>query len=139
VGHIAGFDHLAITAADPEATMAFYRDVLGAEVLYEQKWRAGETPVFSLQVGANRINVHDPVRDSQLPDWLVAGTPVPGSEDFCFRWEGPISEAVELLERHGVALVEGPVFRLASNNAKATSVYFNDPDGNLLELLTTDR
>lgn len=34
MGRIAGFDHLAITAADPEATMAFYRDVLGAEMLY---------------------------------------------------------------------------------------------------------
>ena len=138
MGRIAGFDHLAITAADPEQTMAFYRDVLGAEVLYEDQWRAGKIPVYTLQVGAKRINVHDPVRDALLPGHLVAGTPLPGSEDFCFRWEGPISEAIELLERHGVPIVEGPVFRLASNNAKATSVYFNDPDGNLLELLTVD-
>ncbi len=138
MGRIAGFDHLAITAADPEATMAFYRDVLGAEVLYEEKWRAGKIPVYSLQVGANRINVHDPVRDKTIPDSLLAGTPVPGSEDFCFRWEGPIEEAISLLHQHGVAIVEGPVFRLASNNAKASSVYFNDPDGNLLELLSID-
>ena len=61
---------------------------------------------------------------------------MPGSEDFCFRWEGSIDEAIELLNRHGVPVVEGPVFRQASNGAKATSVYFNDPDGNLLELLT---
>lgn len=138
MGRIAGFDHLAITAADPEATMAFYRDVLGAEVLYEDRWRDGTMPVYSLQVGANRINVHDPVRDEDIPDELLASRPVPGSEDVCFRWEGPISEAVDLLESHGVALVEGPVFRLASDNSKATSVYFNDPDGNLLELLTVD-
>ncbi|MDH5291490.1 MAG: glyoxalase, partial [Acidimicrobiia bacterium] len=59
-------------------------------------------------------------------------------EDFCFRWEGPIEEAIEMLEHHKVAIVEGPVFRLASNNAKARSVYFNDPDGNLLELLSID-
>jgi catechol 2,3-dioxygenase-like lactoylglutathione lyase family enzyme len=136
MGRIAGFDHVAITAANPEATMAFYRDVLGAEVLYEDKWRAGKTPVYSLQLGANRINVHDPVRDAQLPPHLVAGKPVPGSEDFCFRWEGSIDEAIDLLSSHSVPVIEGPVFRLASNNAKATSVYFNDPDGNLLELLT---
>ena len=136
MGHIAGFDHLAITAADPEATMAFYRDVLGAEVLYEEKWRAGAIPVFSLQVGANRINVHDPVRDEHIPDSLLAGKPVPGSEDFCFRWAGPIEDAVALLERNGVPIVEGPVFRLASDNSKGSSVYFNDPDGNLLELLS---
>lgn len=136
MGRIAGFDHLAITAADPEATMAFYRDVLGAEVLYEEKWRAGAIPVYSLQVGANRINVHDPVRDNDIPDSLLAGKPVPGSEDFCFRWEGPIQEAIDLLNHHGVAIIEGPVFRKASDDAKASSVYFNDPDGNLVELLT---
>ena len=136
MGRIAGFDHVAITAADPEATMAFYRDVLGAEVLYEDKWRAGAIPVYSLQVGANRINVHDPVRDEHIPDSLLAGKPVPGSEDFCFRWEGPIQEAIDLLNSHGVAIIEGPVFRKASDDSKATSVYFNDPDGNLLELLT---
>ena len=87
-------------------------------------------------VGANRINVHDPVRDEKIPALLLAGTPVPGSEDFCFRWEGPIEEAIELLDRHNVRIVEGPAFRIASNGAKATSVYFNDPDGNLVELLT---
>lgn len=138
MGRIAGFDHLAITAADPEATMAFYRDVLGAEVLYEDKWREGKMPIFTLQVGANRINVHDPIRDQKLPANLIAGKPVPGSEDFCFRWEGPIEDAVELLNKHDIPIIEGPVFRLASDNSKGQSVYFNDPDGNLLELLTID-
>ncbi len=138
MGHIAGFDHVAITAADPEVTLAFYRDVLGAEVLYEEQWRAGKIPVFSLQVGANRINVHDPVRDRDLPPTMVAGRPTPGSEDLCFRWVGPIEQAVELLGRHGVAVIEGPVRRQASDGSKGTSVYFNDPDGNLLELLTID-
>lgn len=44
MGRRAGFDHLAITAADPEATMSFYRDVLSAEVLCEHKWREGKIP-----------------------------------------------------------------------------------------------
>ncbi len=87
MGRIEGFDHLAITAADPEATMSFYRDVLGAEVLYEDKWRESKIPVFTLQVGANRINVHDLIRDKLIPAKLVAAKPVPGSEDFCFRWD----------------------------------------------------
>ena len=136
MGRIAGFDHLAITASDPEATMAFYRDVLGAQVLYEEQWRSGRFPIYSLQLGSNRINVHDPVRDEQLPPHLLAGTPMPGSEDFCFRWEGPIEEAIALLEEHGVEIVEGPASRIASNDSNGVSVYFNDPDGNLLELLT---
>ena len=137
MGRIAGIDHLAITAADPEATLAFYRDVLGARVLHEDEWRSGRLPVFSLQVGANRINVHDPVRDGQLPPTLLATTPGPGSADFCFRWDGTVDEAQQLLAAHGVAVIEGPATRQAADGARGTSVYFRDPDGNLLELLTT--
>ena len=47
MGRMAGFDHLAITTADPEATMSFYRKVLGAEVVYEDKWREDKIPVFN--------------------------------------------------------------------------------------------
>jgi len=35
-------------------------------------------------------------------------------------------------------MVEGPVPRPAADGAPARSVYFRDPDGNLLELLGTD-
>ncbi len=35
-------------------------------------------------------------------------------------------------------LADGPVSRPASTGAMGTSVYFRDPDGNLLELLTLD-
>jgi catechol 2,3-dioxygenase-like lactoylglutathione lyase family enzyme len=55
---IAGLDHLAITVADVERTFTWYRQVLGAGVLYETEWRAGTIPVVSLQSGHNRINVH---------------------------------------------------------------------------------
>ncbi len=136
MGRIAGLDHIAITAADPEVTLRFYRDVLGADVLYEDRWREGRLPIFSLQLGGNRINVHDPVRDEQLPPELIARLPTPGSEDVCFRWEGSIDEAAELLASHGVEVTVGPVRREASNGELGQSVYFNDPDGNLLELLT---
>ncbi len=138
MGRIAGIDHIAITAEDPAVTMGFYRDVLGAEVLYEQQWRDGRYPIFSLQVGGNRINVHDPIRDQALPAELVARLPTPGSVDLCFRWEGSIGEAQELLARHSIEVTVGPASREASNGVEGTSVYFNDPDGNLLELLTID-
>ena len=67
-----------------------------------------------------------------------AHAPTPGSADLCFRWRGPIADAVGALERNGVAIVEGPVGRPASNGERGTSVYFRDPDENLIELLTVD-
>ncbi|MCC6436772.1 MAG: VOC family protein [Acidimicrobiales bacterium] len=131
---IRGFDHLAITVADVARSAAFYRDVLGAELLYLDRFEAGRFPIVTAVLGANRINIHpSPPRAD-----LVAEAPTPGSVDLCFRWDGPIADALALVERHGLALVEGPAFRLAADGSKGQSVYTRDPDGNLIEFLTTD-
>lgn len=129
---VAGLDHCAITVADVEKTMNFYRDLFGCEVLYEKEWRAGTIPIVSLVLGANVINVHD----AASPGSPRAHQPTPGGADICFRWEGPLQEAIDLLARHAVEIVEGPVPRPASNGELGKSVYFRDPDQNLMELLT---
>ncbi|MDO9460517.1 MAG: VOC family protein [Alphaproteobacteria bacterium] len=130
---IKGFDHYAITVADMEATIAFYRTVLGAEILWEKQWREGKIPVISMQLGANRMNVHP----ASAPAAPHARQPTPGSADLCFRWEGPITTAAAMLEKNGVAIIEGPAPRPAADGIWGQSVYFRDPDGNLLELLST--
>jgi catechol 2,3-dioxygenase-like lactoylglutathione lyase family enzyme len=131
---ITGFDHLAITVADVERTFTWYRDVLGAGVLYEQEWRAGTIPVVSLQIGDNRINVHA----AGAPAAPHAEAPTPGSADLCFRWIGTVDAAQRLLAASGVDVVEGPVPRTSADGVRGQSVYFRDPDGNLLELLATE-
>lgn len=130
---IKGFDHYAITVADMEATIAFYRNVLGAEILWEKQWREGKVPVISMQLGANRMNVHQ----AKAPAAPHARQPTPGSADLCFRWDGPIADAAAMLEKHGVTVIEGPAPRPAADGVWGQSVYFRDPDGNLLELLST--
>ena len=52
----------------------------------------------------------------------------PGNSDLCFRWDGPIEEAVEHLREHGVEVELGPVERMGAGRP-GTSVYFRDPDG----------
>ncbi len=130
---IKGFDHYAITVTDMEATIAFYRTVLDAEILWEKQWREGKIPVVSMQLGANRMNVHP----AGAPAAPHARQPTPGSADLCFRWEGPITTAATMLEKNGVAVIEGPAPRPAADGIWGQSVYFRDPDGNLLELLST--
>ena len=130
---IRHIDHVAITVADVDATLAFYRDVLDARVLYEDLWRAGKIPVVLLQLGASRLSVHD----AKSPATPHADRPTPGSVDLCFRWDAPIEHAVARLAQHGVAILEGPVGRPAADGALGQSVYFRDPDANLLELLST--
>jgi catechol 2,3-dioxygenase-like lactoylglutathione lyase family enzyme len=127
-------DHLAITVADVDATLGFYRRALDADVLHEDLYRAGRIPVVLLQVGDSRISVHS----AASPALPHARRPSPGSADFCFRWDGPIDEARRHLERCGIPIEEGPVPRPAADGTPGLSVYFRDPDGNLLELLSTD-
>ena len=86
---VEGFDHLAITVADVEATVAFYGEVLGAEPMYLEEFRAGKIPIVMMQVGANRINVHP----GAAPASPHARLPTPGSVDLCFRWGDTIAAA----------------------------------------------
>jgi catechol 2,3-dioxygenase-like lactoylglutathione lyase family enzyme len=131
---IAGFDHVAITVADVDATIEWYERVLGAEPLYLDLWQAGKLPVALLQVGASRLSVHP----AAAPAAPHADAPTPGSADLCFRFDGTVAEILDLLHAALVPVVEGPVPRPAANGEPGASVYFRDPDGNLLELLTLD-
>jgi catechol 2,3-dioxygenase-like lactoylglutathione lyase family enzyme len=118
-------DHCVVAVSDWERSNAFYRDVLGAEIV----------PVgdgYAYRFGANQLNVHGPGVDGE-PN---ARPPVaPGGADLCFVWDGPIAGAVAHLQQHGVEAELGPVARFGARGA-GTSVYFRDPDGSLLELIS---
>ena len=118
-------DHVVIAVTDRERSDAFYRDVIGAEVL-ELDGR-----VF-YRIGDQQLNVHAPgVRPAAAARVAVA----PGNSDLCVEWPGPIGDAVAHLERHGVAIELGPLRRQGARGA-GTSVYVRDPDGSLLELIS---
>ena len=83
--------------------------------------------------GDQRLNVHGPGTDAGD---LVAREPVrAGNSDLCFVWEGPIETAIEHLAGRGVGVEAGPVER-AGARGRGLSVYFRDPDGSLLELIS---
>lgn len=127
---ISGFDHIAITVADLDVSITFYERVLGAVV--EESYEVdGRVIVKRVKIGGAMFNVHQQGNGVDL----VARLPMPGSQDLCFRWEGTIKEAQARLEEAGVPVIEGPAPRFASDGRPAQSVYFRDPDGNLLELL----
>jgi catechol 2,3-dioxygenase-like lactoylglutathione lyase family enzyme len=121
-------DHCVIAVSDWARSSAFYRDVLGAELVPRG---AGHAYRF----GEQQLNVHGP----GLAPAPLARLPVrPGGSDLCFRWPGRIEAAVEHLARHGVPVEDGPVERHGAGGA-GRSVYFRDPDGSLLELISYDR
>ena len=101
-----GIDHIAMPTADAEALMEFYKR-LGFSINNEAEWRAGTMPIFSIQVGDSKINVH--------PEGFTAGlrgpTAVPGCTDICFVWNGSVVDCQRMLEQAGVEIIEGPVPR----------------------------
>jgi catechol 2,3-dioxygenase-like lactoylglutathione lyase family enzyme len=119
-------DHVVIAVSEWERSNAFYRDVVGAElVAYD------DPPRWRYRFGDHQLNVHGPGMDPQPVARIPAA---PGMADLCFVWNGTAEEAVAHLERHGVEVEEGPVPR---NGARGPgmSVYFRDPDGSLLEFI----
>jgi len=118
-------DHVVIAVSDFERSNAFYRDVLAAEVV-EIDGRV------AYRVGDQQLNVHGPgVRPA-----MVARIPVaPGNSDLCFEWDGTIEGALEHLRTRGIEVEAGPMTR-GGAKGRGTSVYFRDPDGTLLELIT---
>ena len=79
-----------------------------------------------------QLNVHGPGVDPTP----VARLPVqPGNSDLCFVYDGPIDDAIVHLGAHDVRIELGPVDRPGARGT-GLSVYFRDPDGSLLELIS---
>jgi catechol 2,3-dioxygenase-like lactoylglutathione lyase family enzyme len=122
---IARLDHLVLTVRDITATCDFYERVLGMTVV---TFGAGRK---ALAFGSQKINLHEAGREFEPK----AARPTPGSADLCLIADGPLAAAIAHLEACGVALLAGPVDRTGALGP-IRSVYFRDPDDNLIEVST---
>jgi len=120
---IAGIDHFVLTVRSVEATCAFYQRMLGLKRLDEPN-----RPT-ALLFGSQKINLHEVGRTFEPK----AKTPTAGSGDFCLVAARPLAEICGSLEANGVAVEVGPVERTGARGPMM-SVYFRDPDGNLVEV-----
>lgn len=126
--HIDRLDHLVLTVADIGATCDFYSRVLGMEVV---TFGAGRK---ALAFGAQKINLHEKGKEFEPK----AANPAPGSADLCFITPVPVATVVDHLRQCGVPILEGPVARTGATGP-ITSVYFRDPDANLIEVSNYSR
>ena len=119
-------DHFVLTVRDIDATCAFYARVLGMDVVTFGRGRK------ALAFGRQKINLHQAGREFEPK----AATPTPGSGDFCLISAVPLDHVIAHLAACGVTIVEGPVPRTGAAGP-INSVYFRDPDGNLVEVSTS--
>jgi catechol 2,3-dioxygenase-like lactoylglutathione lyase family enzyme len=118
---IERIDHLNLTVADIERSVAFYKQVLGMEAESMGERRA------ALHFGQQKIHLD------------AAGSALPMSGEkrmpahICFITQEPVAEVMAHLERCGVPVRMGPGPR-AGAIGTIQSIYIDDPDRNSIEI-----
>ena len=120
---IDSIDHLVLTVADIERSSDFYRQVLGMEVVTFGADRK------ALSFGSQKLNLHEAGKEFEPK----AAHAMPGAIDLCLLTSTSIARVIEHLAECHVEIVEGPVPRTGACGP-IVSVYFRDPDMNLIEV-----
>lgn len=120
---IDSLDHLVLTVANIEASCAFYQRVLGMGV---ETFAGGRK---AITFGCQKINLHQYGAEFEPK----SASPTPGSADLCFLTSTPIDQVQHQLSENGVLVTEGPVERTGAVGP-ILSLYFRDPDQNLIEV-----
>ena len=120
---IDSIDHVVFTVRDIEATCQFYAKVLGMEIASFGENRK------ALSFGSQKINLQQLGRESTL----IAAKPTPGSADVCFVTSESLDDVLNHLKGYGVEVIAGPVERNGAQGMMM-SLYFRDPDMNLVEV-----
>jgi catechol 2,3-dioxygenase-like lactoylglutathione lyase family enzyme len=116
-------DHLVLTVGSIEQTCNFYTRVLGMQM------RSFGDGRRALHFGNAKINLHQQGHEFEPK----SARPTAGSADLCLIAATPLADVVAHLRDCGVEIIEGPVPRTGALGAMQ-SVYFRDPDGNLIEI-----
>jgi catechol 2,3-dioxygenase-like lactoylglutathione lyase family enzyme len=115
-------DHLVLTVASIDTTVAFYTSALGMELITFGNRRA-------LRFGEQKINLHQLGKEFEPK----AVRPTPGSGDLCFITKAPLEDVIAHLNANNCAIELGPVARDGARG-EMISIYIRDPDLNLIEI-----
>ena len=119
---ISHIDHIVLTVTDIEKSIAFYKRVLKMkDIVFANGRRA-------LRFGNQKINL-------QLLGEETRNHAAVGSGDLCLITEWRIQDVIQQLKNEQIEILEGPILKSGATG-KITSVYFTDPDRNLVEVST---
>uniref|UniRef100_A0A1A8CJL8 Glyoxalase domain-containing protein 5 n=1 Tax=Nothobranchius kadleci TaxID=1051664 RepID=A0A1A8CJL8_NOTKA len=120
---VSHLDHLVLTVKSVPDTVNFYTSILGMEVVTFKGNRK------ALGFGHQKFNLHQLGQEFEPK----AKLPTPGSADLCLITKTPLAAVAAHLKVCGVDIEEGPVERTGAVGS-ITSLYFRDPDHNLIEV-----
>lgn len=117
---ITAIDHIVLTVRDVEKSVAFFDAALGLEAVTFAGGRR------ALLVGRQKINLQTLGEETRNHAGI-------GSGDVCLLTDHSLDEVRQRIEQAGARIVEGPVQKSGARGP-ITSIYFTDPDGNLIEV-----
>jgi len=120
---IDSLDHFVLTVKSIEATCDFYSKALGMQVVTFGEGRK------ALAFGSQKFNLHEQGKEFDPK----AHRPTPGSGDICLITSLALAEVIAHLNACRVEIIDGPVKRTGAVGT-LLSVYFRDPDLNLIEV-----
>lgn len=124
-------DHIVLNVEDDEKMIAFYSKVLMLSTERLEEYRAGNVPFPSVRLNSDMIIDLFPKKM-----WQKSAPTGQGGKNlnhFCISlsketWE----DLLERIKTNNVDIEEGPVPRWGAHGT-GTSIYFRDPEGNLIE------
>lgn len=117
---ISHFDHIVLTVANIDRAVSFYETVLNMEPITFDKERK------AMRFGKQKINL-------QLLGEELRNHAMEGAGDLCLITDWSMDDVVTHLKNCKVSILEGPVSKSGAQGP-IQSVYFNDPDNNLIEV-----
>ena len=120
---IKRLDHIVLTVSDLAKATRFYHEVFDMPILEENE------TVVTLRCGHQLLKLQTTARKNAL----VAKTPTSGSADLCLVTGDALADDINHLKSYFVEIIAGPVTKSGANG-QMTSIYLNDPDGNLIEI-----
>ncbi|MGD9525115.1 MAG: VOC family protein, partial [Gemmatimonadales bacterium] len=124
---VEGIDHVALLVRDVEASVRWYRDVLGLDRLHEDAWGS-----FPAVVGTGGTSL------ALFPVASATPQPPPGTDTICMRHVAFRVDRDNFLAAQADLDRRGIPFR-SEDHQRAHSIYFEDPDGHQLEITTYER
>lgn len=150
-GKITGFNHLVLVCRDMNASVRFYRDILGLRIMRTAPERRGYQKQYFFELGNGELfSLYQMANVVERPEPPVVNSAWPGSDGvppqnpqkmdhLAFNVDD--METLLWFQQHlrsrGVAVSE--VFgQPAGTEFLPGRIYFYDPDGNPLEIATLD-
>jgi len=124
-------DHIVLNVEDDEKMITFYSKVLMLPPERLEEYHAGKVPFPSVRL--NTDTIVDLFSKKMRQKSARAGQGRENLNHFCINlskrtWE----DLLERLQANSVDIEEGPVLRWGAHGT-GTSIYFRDPEGNLIE------